>query len=140
MKEQIETAVKWWADQLRTVAQQDKGDAQQSAIATVLAFELGPVAEEQVVRFEVELRKRLSNHLRKSWRPDDPEWGSYNRALACDYGPETILRHAARDAGIEPSCPPFPTKTVMWINPDKVSVACGYGSEPVQLWAEETSR
>ncbi len=137
MQKQIDTAVRWWGNQLRTIAPQNNGDAEQSGIATVFAFELGKQDETRVIAFEDSLKILLVKHLSKTWEPDEPGRGSYLRVIACDYAPSSVLREAAIAGGIKPHCPPFPMKTVMWINPDEVSVSCGYGASPEQIWVAE---
>ena len=136
-EEQIQVAADWWAGELAIITSQGNGDPMCSAYATVVAFELPRPSPEQVAAFRTSLVNQLREHIdRKSWKNDNPYWGSYMRTVGCDYGPDGSLRQAAEAAGIKPCCPPFPLKTVMWINPDKVSVSHGYRAEPRVLWTE----
>ena len=134
MKEQIEIAAKWWADQLRAGTKQDNGDFMQSALATVLTH---PEDPQKVNLFEQALKDLLPEHLSKCWDTNLPGLGSYLRCLACDYHPEEALAEAAKIAGIPATCPPFPMKTVMWVNPDSVKVKHGYRAEIQYLFGKQ---
>lgn len=132
MREQIEIAVKWWGEQLRTRTKQDNGDLMTSVFMSALSGDGEDLTKVEL--FENKLRELLPKRLLKCWHVDEPMRGSAIRCLECDYGPDHVLREAAQFAGILPDCPPFPMKTVMWINPDSVSVSHGYGAKPVVLW------
>jgi hypothetical protein len=132
MKQQIEVAARWWADRLRHGAKQDNGDTLAGIFAALSRVDVDP---EQVDLFERVLKSVLLVHLVRTWKPDEPQFGSAIRAIGCDYGPDNVLSEAAKAADIPTSCPPFPMKTMMWIDPDSVRVEYGYGARPVTLWA-----
>lgn len=136
MKEEIEAAVKWWGKQLREGTRQDNGDAMQSVLATMVASQMR-VTPEQVDVFEKTLATLLPKYLGRIWDPLKPNFGSACRVLDCDYGAHLLLVAAALLAGIEPTCPPFPMKTVMWINPGNVQVRHGYRAPEETIWKEE---
>jgi len=136
IKPEIAVAAKWWADQLRDTPKHDNGDAFQSAFATVTASMLKRPTSEQVERFETELATALSSALGfsgDSWREDDPMWASGARVIGVDYHPDQILEDALNAAGIGDGFCLLPFKTLMWIDPNSVNVAQGYGarSEPI---------
>ncbi len=132
MKEQIAIAAKWWADQLRITTKQDNGDALCNALVGLIPRD--PPDPLKVNAFERELADRLPGYLARGWDVDNPMRGSALRTLGCDYGPGELLAEAAEASGIKPMCPPFPMKTVMWIDPDGVKVGHGYRAEPEILW------
>lgn len=138
MKEQIAVAAKWWADRLREEAKQDNGDAMTTIFASMVAGAIKKTTPEQADEFEKKLAELLVGHLSRSeWKEDQPHWGSYMRVLETDYHPCKCIRDAAEHAGICGDCPPFPMKTIMWINPDSVKVGYGYGAPVVELWRIE---
>ena len=114
--DQINTAAEWWTFQLRRSAK---------------------VSSDQADLFESTLRDLLPAHLEKTWDPDRSISGSFDRALVCGSQPNEILITAAEAAGITLKCPPFPAKTIMWINPDAVKVQFGHGKRIVCLWARK---
>lgn len=134
MKEQIEVAAKWWADQFRHGTKQDNGDGMTTILATVIGSRIETASKADA--FEAALKELLPDHLLRCWTPEDPSCGSSLRCLSCDYGPCQLLQEAAHRAGIDPFCPPFPMKTVMWINPDSVRVKHGYGAPDQVLWTK----
>ena len=136
MKDQIAVAAKWWADQFRNGTKQDNGDVMTTMFATLCAGAFS-VTPEHADAFESALIEALPEHLGKTWKADDPRFGSSTRALMTDYGADMVLSAAAKSAGIQSGCPPFPMKTVMWIDPDKVRVRHGYAAQPIELWPND---
>jgi hypothetical protein len=55
--------------------------------------------------------------------------------LAVDYGPEGALADAARKAGIGGL--QFPSKSCMWVYPDRVTVSAGYRAATRLVWASD---
>jgi hypothetical protein len=131
MNDEIAAAVNWWADQLRGPAKMDNGDAFGSA------KDLPPVTEEQIEKFKASLTEKLPAYLGRYWNPEDPLCGSYFRTLSVDYDPCALLSDAADYAGIDAQGLRFPIKTVMWIDPGEVRVACGYGAADVVVWTAQ---
>jgi hypothetical protein len=125
---EIKVAAKWWAD-IILGAPQDNGDAFQSGFATALGLRMPHPTPEQAERFRELLETKLMAHTQSEhWRPDDPIWGGARRTLAVDYHPCALLDDTAKAAGIDVNFSTFPMKTVMWIDPGKVEVRCGYGA------------
>lgn len=129
MEDEIEAAVNWWADKLAGGHFQDNGDAYQSVFATLARSETSAPTDDQLTAFRDRLRDEIGHAIRShdSWRIDEPMWGgcTEGRCVSTDYGPEPLLRRSADAAGINDMR--FPIKTVMWISPGQVKVACGYG-------------
>ncbi len=139
MNAEIGEAVEWWADQLRRTPKLDNGDQSPMggttwALAMLNATSVPLVTEEQITKFKESLHARMILHCQDSWNPEQPDWDSYGRSIGVDYGPDRILSDACRDAGIKDADQRFPWKTVMWTNPGRVTVACGYGAEPVTIY------
>jgi hypothetical protein len=133
MEREARTAAKWWADQLRDQPQHDNGDALGSAFAGLVAARLPPLTYEQIAAFEQHLCAGLLVLLKAdTWDETDPGRGGYFRTVAVDYDPDPLLTGAARQAGFKADLR-LPIKTVMWINPGEVSVACGYGAPEEKL-------
>jgi len=129
MKKEIKAAVGWWADQLRSVPEHDNGVGLDSAFARMAAKCTRPeITEDHIERFAEELADRWRARTGDNWYPDDPLRGGYLRTVATDYGPSVILAESMAAAGIENNRLVLPIKTVMWIDPGKVSVSCGYGA------------
>jgi len=127
LETRIEVAAKRWADQLRTRTKQDNGDLMTEMMVNMVAEVQSPTESAKVEAFEAELADALSA----------PDVGYAGRCLSTDYGPGGLIRQAAITAGVTPDCPPFPMKTCMWIDDDKVTVSHGYSAPVVQLWPEE---
>ncbi len=132
MDAEIEAAAKWWADRMH----------EEYAFRT--GFSGRPRYENHndvypsiIDRFEDALRVRIREHIKDIWRPDNPEWGSYLRALHCDYdvSDEHPLGRALIDAGIirwnRANSDYLPKKTTMWINPGEVKVRHGH-QQPIK--------
>jgi hypothetical protein len=139
MKEQIKVAVKWWGNQLRHTAKQDVGDDMLNLTMTALSPKM-EITEAQIQQFEELLNVDLLNKYKGNWYEDDPMRGGYYRTITTDYHPEGFLYNAAIAAGMKACCPPFPAKTCMRVDPDKVSVSCGYGAKEEILWTKNTNQ
>ncbi|MGP4085472.1 hypothetical protein [Streptomyces sp. KR55] len=129
-------AANWWAEQLATLPQHDVGAPLSTAFANV-ATEHGrrQRTPEQIDAFRTALADRIEQHVAQySWRPDEPDFGSYMRSIGVDYGPDDVLADAAERAGFKLTSFDLPMKTVMWINPGIVKVAEGHGAGPVVIW------
>ena len=114
MKKEIEVAVKWWMDVLRGLA------------------------SNRVAAFGAALRKTMPGYLiRYGWNIENPNWCSMSRCFGCDYYPDPLLRQAAEAAEISDRCPPFPAKTLMWVDPGSVRVRYGYEAETIELLGGE---
>jgi hypothetical protein len=137
MKEEIEAAATWWADKIAGTPKQDNGDLRQSMLATWAQSKYERPTPDQVAAFKEILKGKLEKYLSDHWCGDNPSFGSYYRTLKTDYDPDAILSSAASEAGIKIRyCATFPMKTVMWINPGEVLVACGYGARPEVVYSK----
>lgn len=142
MTDEIEVATAWWAEKLRHVARFDNGDDSPTggltAIMAMTVSARNPVpTEDQLAEFRISLGERLMVRCISSWRPDSPDWGSYQRCISVDYGADPILAHACADAGIVEPDTRFPCKTTMWVNPRRISVSEGYRAEPVIIYPKD---
>lgn len=131
-------AADWWAQKLANPGQHDVGRGAEgsSALAnTVAAIVQRQRSQAQIEAFREALAEEIEQHVEKyGWRPDEPDFGSYMRAIEVDYGPDPVLADAAEKAGFELKILDLPMKTVMWINPGVVKVAEGYCAQPVVIW------
>ncbi|GHA01269.1 hypothetical protein ACFOOM_12285 [Streptomyces echinoruber] len=129
-------AADWWAAKLAEQPRHDVGAAQPNALANaVSALVRRQRTQAQIEAFREALAEEINRHVeRYGWRPDEPDFGSYMRTIAVDYGPDPVLADAAEKAGFELQMLDLPVKTVMWINPGVVKVAEGYGARPVVIW------
>jgi hypothetical protein len=129
-------AADWWAQQLAAPADHEIGSPTQTAFANA-ATTIGrnPKAPEQIEAFRAAAADAIEGHVSQyEWRPDEPLFGSYMRTITCDYGPDPLLADAAERAGFKLSTLDLPMKTVMWVNPGKVSVAVGHGGGQQVVW------
>jgi hypothetical protein len=128
MNAEIKAACEWWAKSLSGGHFQDNGDPLQSVAATLLRSEVAIPTEDQLQAFRLALAERIHAAIVRQdiWHVDNPLRGGAleGRCISVDYGPEPILREAAELAGINRNR--FPIKTVMWLSPGLVKVACGY--------------
>lgn len=133
-KEQIDIAVAWWGDALRSPTSQTQKfdprfsyrykdrDAGVQRLMTVLSR--SEVLEEEIALFRSFLRERLRGLAS----------GIHEKAsikLDVDYHPDEVLDTALKKAGIdeEERGPVLPLKTVMWLfNDGEMVVAEGYGN------------
>jgi hypothetical protein len=120
-----EIAADWWANVLRPGTKQDNGDSDlmTGMLVAMCAAILQPTSE-QIQTFRDELKAILDS-------------GNVPHHLACDYHCEGILDKAASVAGIRNFCPPFPMKTIMWIEENSLSVSYGYGAARRFLWIND---
>ncbi len=133
MEKELKVAATWWADQLRQIANHDNGDAMCNAMASWATDKTRRViTDEQIERFKTELMCRWAKRNESNWNPDRPLLGSALRNMATDYAPGGELAEALEVAEITPGNLVLPMKTVMWIDPGKVSVSCGYGA-PIEI-------
>lgn len=143
--EEVNTAAKWWADQLRTgkpAGRDTTGRPQTVSEAVGYAFYLSSarvsaLTPEQVDCFEVKLRRVL--HLKilltsfdKYHNPDN-----WHVIVHHEYGPERLLSCAAKHAGFKPIDLELPHKTIMWIHPGEVIVKEGRAAPRVHLYGYE---
>ena len=129
MDEALKVAVDWWAAQLGGTTQ-DNGDAMTAVLMPLLQDRMPKPTEAQIETFKTVLTEALRKRL------DGPP---YLRGVHNDYHPDPVLREAARAAGIEADCPPFPIKTNMWITDESVKVCHGYHGETKVLWEKEAA-
>ncbi len=140
LRPEIGIAVDWWADQLLGDAEHDAGDFGINAIMLCDQSDLDKLEKRHVERFRLALFALTSCLCADSWREEEPRWGSANRTLATDYGPDATLDCALRYAGITGGNLRLPIKTCMWINPGIVKVRLGYhGREGVLYPAREAA-
>lgn len=141
-------AASWWGKQLRGKPIQDNGDLMQTILVTALTGIESPLKEEDVARFErwlaysIQLRitrQQWPGESGNGWRPDQPNFGSANRVIHNDYGPDAVLVIASRLAGIPGNLSNrFPIKTCMWVNPGDVKVRCGYSAKEESIFPSKT--
>lgn len=118
-------AAKWWTEQIRYQAVNFKGDVTSVALRAYALSQQSPVTEQQLSVFEKALERIIVNDIDdKDWREDNPIWGSYIRTIGSDYGPDKQLDSAFKAANIPTLF--CPTKTIMWINPDRVFTDSGF--------------
>ena len=126
----LEAAADWWAEQITgrklnwDNGAQNEGSAEDRKMGSMM-WMLGNLAamqsrdkitDDQIKTF----KKSLIEEIKKDAEKRD------SVILAVDYHPERCLSEAARKAGIDEYA--FPCKTVMWIDPNKVSAKLGYGA------------
>ncbi len=132
---EIAAAAKWWADHLRTnhAPKVDNGARTEEQRIGELLIGLvqslvKPLSPETADRFERELAAKMISDFSEGWDPSRPLWGAAFRTIGTDYHPDGFLQAAGRAAGIERLDPYLPIKTIMWVNPGKVVVRCGYAA------------
>jgi hypothetical protein len=142
VREEVKVAAKWWADQLCQSPNHDAGDLGINTVSLFAASKLPPLDPIQIAQFEEFLQQEIEQYLLAScsWNPDRPLFGSYHRVVATDYGPDPILGEALKAANIQAPSLRLPIKTVMWIDPGKVSVASGYRAKEVILYQENCGK
>lgn|SRR4051812_48038144 len=136
-------AADWWAQQLASSPDHEIGAPRSTAFANAAtAVGRKPKTAEQIEAFRnalaEEIERRLGAHP-DNWRPDEPLWGSYIRTIAGDYRPAEELEAAAERVGFKLTMFDVPMKTVMWVNPGKVSVAVGHGGAQETVWQAESA-
>jgi hypothetical protein len=134
------TAACWWVDQLTGDESIRTGDAMNEAFAMYARSKQTPPKADQVEAFRAHLEQGIIAMLRdpiNSWEKavaEGPQWGSYFRTIAVDYGPDKVLGDALKAAGLPSGAELLlPLKTVMWVNPGVVKVSAGYGSGEEEL-------
>ncbi|HVL13594.1 MAG TPA: hypothetical protein VM529_13585 [Gemmata sp.] len=139
---EIVAAAKWWADVLRSGAKFDNGDdSSAGGLAGAMAMLSRPeFAADVLDKFEAELRAGMARWFndRGGWSVEQPDWGSYGRCVSVDYGPCRVLSDALTRAGGRGNgitC--FPWKTVMWVDPGKVTVRYGYAAPVTTIYHSE---
>ena len=139
---EIVAAAKWWADVLRSGARFDNGDnSAAGGLAGAMALLSRPkFAAEVLDKFEAELRAGMARRFNDlgGWSAEQPDWGSYGRCVSVDYGPCQVLSDAlARAGGRDNGITCFPWKTVMWVDPGKVTVRHGYAAPVKTIYPSE---
>ena len=135
MQAEIAAAVKWWRKQLEEPAEQNNGDAFQTAFCSgIAAMKFIRPTDGQLAKFEAALTEILTDYYRDRWPTDNPDAGSYLRTIFNDYGADPRLAQACAAAGIRCGMLTFPCKTAMHVNPGSVTVRCGYGAEEITIY------
>ncbi|MEV6296488.1 hypothetical protein AB0M41_40120 [Streptomyces sp. NPDC051896] len=134
-------AATWWAEQLATPPQHDAGAPPSTAFANAATdHSRQQRTPEQIDAFRTALADRIEQHLAHyCWLPNEPDFGSYVRALVVDPVPDDVLTDAAERAGFRLTSFDLPMRTVMWIDPGIVKVAAGHGAGSVVIWAAPTT-
>lgn len=147
---EVVAAAAWWASRLGCPEPPDNGIRdEQERESTFFAGMMAVVGgrdwtDEQRDAFRRELETGIETHLVRwttgiwegGWDLANPQFGSANRAILNDYGPDPVLSEAGERAGLPKLRGTFdlPIKTVMWINPGIVKVREGFGGESVVIW------
>jgi hypothetical protein len=127
----------WWAAQIKnpTFRHTDPGSSDNPAVA-ILSMDLAYMVSEQTMaddqstaKFVKILREKVQGELDAC--VDDLTYIN----LDVDYGPGRLLKEAADEAGIPYSR--FPWKTMMFVYPDHVIAALGYGAPSSLVWATD---
>jgi hypothetical protein len=110
-KEAVEIAVNWWVEKsFNTKLNQNNGDnSQQGGLTFILMNTLSLKAQERntpdkIEKFKTELTKLLLSVENGS---------TYRRRLSVDYGPNEMLFKACELSGIDISCLPCKTYTII---------------------------
>ena len=117
----------WWASKIDGRHHHENGDHSFSGILAMAIADsaMQPTDTEQIENFKNALVRRL-------------ESGEFtfngNTSMYCDYGPGTILRESAREAGISENN--FPFKTSAFIKDGVVTVKDGYYGLPYTIYPE----
>lgn len=119
-----EVAARWWTDQIRQASRRYIGDKGSPAHKGQPGHLLA-VNEQHLSVFEQALRVAIIGRIKDGdWREDNPIWASSIRVIGADYGPDLTLAQAFTAAGISTLL--CPTKTYMWIDPDRVHTNSGF--------------
>ena len=145
---ELREGCKWWANVLRDGAKHDAGDAGINAMAAWAQEGQKSLPESQLAAFEEALFKRMTEHWMQYNRVESfaEGTGSVHWVIATDYSPCRPMGQAAHDAGIFPdsgagdSITRFPCKTIMWLEPGKVTVRYGYAAPIETIWEAEVVR
>jgi hypothetical protein len=135
LRESVKVAARWWADQLRGKVEQDNGDALQSAFATRAAGLIRPLDPLQIDLFEVDLAQKLDAALDEEERRR--RYGEPHLVFGTDYGPDPMMAEVCEELEIRQTMLRFPFKTVMWLYPECVKVACGYRAPIETIYGSE---
>lgn len=128
-------AAQWWADRLADAGETRTGDAMNDAFAMYARSKIPLPTAAQVNEFRAHLEAVLLAWIgdpQRYWR-DAVESGGNRlgaafRTVAVDYRPDPILGDALEAAGLGGAFMTLrlPLKTVMWVNPGRVTVRHGY--------------
>ena len=130
---EVQAAARWWTELLRGPVINDSKNDYADVLKTLKDGEREPLSDEVLDKFYEYACLTIGTHVnRGSWRYDEPEFGSYVRAIQNDYSPDPALEAAAQKAGIRDLYFRMPWKTVMWVNPGEVKVSYGYGA-PIEV-------
>lgn len=131
--EAARAAAEWWAEQIghpvHKVVRDDEADPADRAtgdfafMAMHIISSRHPVGEGAPEKFVAALSARIEKSLARG----------INSTLSVDYGPDRDLAESADVAGIHYSR--FPFKTCMWVKPDLVTAALGYGAPARIVWS-----
>ena len=127
---EILAAASWWKIILFGRQVMDTGDAKTNeAMNSLLSnHPWNKPTPEQANSFEEALIALMAVKYKKTWKPENPNFGSANRILSVDYGPDHLLSCALTFANVIGTLA-LPIKTTMWVNPREVKVRVGYGNE-----------
>jgi hypothetical protein len=114
-------AAKWWGDRFREGAPGRMGDGFGDVLNIVSRSAKQRPTEEVIRVFEAALAERLMGMGL-----------THGVCFGTDYHPDGILGGAMEVAGLDAEVAPL--KTLMWVFPDLVEAAYGYGSPFVQVY------
>jgi hypothetical protein len=111
MEKEFKAAAEWWAAHVSVSVGADLAAFERTLVAAFQEAWDGPDWDDW------------------GWGKRGSHYGAPELVVHVDYEPMEMLQKAADDAGLIGDDPMFPRKTVMWIEPGKVTVRDGYAAE-----------
>ena len=155
VREESKAAARWWREVLAGPPTHDNGDETLSLMGRLLGGISPELTGEELDAFEEELARHLDamivrdresrEETRRKYRPDWPT-ADFWLTIATNYHPDMELDRAIEAAAARTERPEvfgrtvrnrLPWKTVMWIRPEEVKVAHGYGAEAALIYPKE---
>jgi hypothetical protein len=132
---ELAVAAKWWCNTLLSNFVDDTGDFKVNAFVNAMKGKRHPwdiPNERNVTMFRDALVGLMAVRFADGWDDANPNFGSANRTLGVDYGPDKILTCALDFASIS-STMTLPIKTMMWVSPKSVKVREGYHGKEMEV-------
>ena len=127
----IKTAVRWWADKLKTRQPHSNGDNSPTSVFACLLADMGTneVCDDKLGLFMDELTAQINTYMDK--------FNDRYVSIMCDYGPGAMLCEAAEKADINSVNFPFKTSiSIVWREDEHEYVVYafnGYGAPREEL-------